>query len=92
MFIAECYHSLSLCSSQPAKLQDIATNQSKGLSIAELAECLKIGRTKLYRMAQEGKIPAPKVGSQWRFSREEIDLWMRDQRSAKSDTSLEKAR
>jgi len=41
-----------------------------------------MGRTKLYRMAQEGDIPASKVGNQWRFDREEIDQWMKSQRPA----------
>ena len=52
-------------------------DQDKWLTIDELAEYLKMGRTKLYRMAQEGNIPASKVGNQWRFDREEIDEWMK---------------
>ena len=55
-------------------------DQSKWLTIDELAEYLKMGRTKLYRMAQDGEIPASKVGNQWRFDREEIDQWMKSQR------------
>jgi len=55
-------------------------NREKWLTIDELAKYLKMGRTKLYRMAQEGEIPASKVGNQWRFDREEIDLWMKSQR------------
>lgn len=55
--------------------------RTKWLTIEELAEYLKMGRTKLYRMAQDGDIPASKVGNQWRFDREEIDLWMKSQRS-----------
>lgn len=54
--------------------------QSKWLTIDELAEYLKLGRTKLYRLAQEGDIPASKVGNQWRFDRNEIDEWMKRQR------------
>ena len=46
----------------------------------ELAGHLKIGRTKLYRMAQEGEILASKIGNQWRFDRDEIGQWMRHQR------------
>lgn len=57
-------------------------NQGKWLTIDELAEYLKMGRTKLYRMTQEGSIPASKVGNQWRFDREEIDQWMKSQRPA----------
>ena len=60
-------------------------NQGKWLAIDELAEYLKLGRTKLYRMAQDGGIPASKVGSQWRFDRDEIDEWMRRQRPVASN-------
>ena len=52
----------------------------KWLTLDELAEYLKLSRTKLYRMAQKGEIPASKVGAQWRFDREEIDAWMKSQR------------
>jgi excisionase family DNA binding protein len=54
--------------------------QDKWLTIDELSVYLKMGRTKLYRMAQDGGIPASKVGNQWRFDREEIDDWMKNQR------------
>lgn len=57
-------------------------DQDKWLTIDELADYLKMGRTKLYRMAQEGVIPASKVGNQWRFDREGIDEWMKLQRPA----------
>ncbi|MCB2185149.1 MAG: helix-turn-helix domain-containing protein [Deltaproteobacteria bacterium] len=48
----------------------------KWLPIDELADYIKMSRTKLYGMAQRGEIPAPKSGNQWRFDREEIDQWM----------------
>jgi excisionase family DNA binding protein len=57
-------------------------DQDKWLTIDELADYLKMGRTKLYRMAQKADIPASKVGNQWRFDREEIDEWMKSQRPA----------
>jgi len=31
-------------------------------------------------MAQSGKIPAYKVGKQWRFKKEEIDKWVEKQK------------
>ena len=55
-------------------------DHGKWLTIDELAEYLKMGRTKLYRMAQESLIPASKIGNQWRFDREEIDDRMKCQR------------
>lgn len=57
-------------------------DRTKWLAIEELAEYLKMGRTKLYSMARDGDIPASKVGNQWRFDREEIDQWMKSQRPA----------
>ena len=53
----------------------------KWLTIDELAEYLKLSRTKLYRMAQKGEIPASKIGIQWRFNRKEIDDWVTSQRA-----------
>jgi len=64
-------------------------NQGKWLTIDELAEYLKMGRTKLYRMAQDGEIPASKVGTQWRFNREEIDEWMKSKQPTMSKMSGE---
>jgi excisionase family DNA binding protein len=49
-----------------------------------LSEYLKIGRTKLYQLAQQGKILASKVGDQWRFDREEIDAWMKKMQPKKN--------
>jgi PTS system nitrogen regulatory IIA component len=49
----------------------------KWLTIDELANYIKMSRTKLYGMAQRGEVPASKIGNQWRFDREEIDRWMK---------------
>jgi excisionase family DNA binding protein len=55
----------------------------KWLTIDELAAYLKMGRTKLYTLAQKGNIPGSKIGSQWRFDREEIDAWIKSGQAAK---------
>ncbi len=57
----------------------------KWLTIDELVSYLKMGRTKLYTMAQKGEIPGSKIGSQWRFDREEIDEWIKSGRAAKRE-------
>jgi len=64
--------------------------QGKWLTIDGLSEHLKMGRTKLYRLAQNGDIPASKVGIQWRFDRDEIDEWMKHQRPAVAKESVER--
>ena len=56
----------------------------KWLTIDELVAYLKMGRTKLYTMAQKGELPGSKIGSQWRFDREEIDQWIKSGRAAVS--------
>lgn len=47
------------------------------MTIDALAEYLKISRSTLYKLVQEGKLPGQKVGKRWRFHREAIDDWLR---------------
>jgi len=46
------------------------------MSIAELSGYLKIPRSTLYKLAQEGRLPGQKVGRQWRFHKDAIDRWL----------------
>jgi len=46
------------------------------MTVEELAKYLKTGVATIYKLAQEGKIPATKVGNQWRFRKEKIDEWL----------------
>lgn len=54
------------------------------MTIVELAEYLQLSRAKLYAMAQDGEIPCSKVAGQWRFSRLDIDTWMRKKQTRTS--------
>ncbi len=47
------------------------------LSTKELQSILNVDRTTIYRMAESGRLPAVKVGGQWRFPRQQIDGWLR---------------
>jgi excisionase family DNA binding protein len=49
------------------------------LSIGEIAARLGVNSTTVYRLAQKGRLPGFKVGSQWRFSEDQLDLWIADQ-------------
>jgi len=60
------------------------------LTLKELAEYLKVTERTIYRLAGAKKIPAFKVGGTWRFSRAEIDAWIRRQSSDPSDAPTEK--
>jgi excisionase family DNA binding protein len=46
------------------------------MTLAEMADYLKIAKRSLLRMAQHGDIPGTKIASQWRFMRSVIDDWM----------------
>ena len=48
----------------------------------ETMEYLRLKKSTLYRLVQTGQIPASKVGGQWRFKKEEIDRWLRQQQVA----------
>ena len=49
------------------------------MTVKELADYLKIAEKTAYRFASEGKVPCFKVGSAWRFKKEEIDSWIKRQ-------------
>lgn len=46
------------------------------LNIEELAKYLRIAKSSLYKLCQEGKVPGQKVGKHWRFRKEAIDAWL----------------
>ena len=49
------------------------------LTLEELHSYLKIPKPTLYALAQNGRIPAAKVGKHWRFRRTDIDRWLQAQ-------------
>ena len=46
------------------------------LNVEEAADLLRIPRSSVYKLAQEGKIPAQKVGKHWRFYRVALLNWI----------------
>lgn len=47
------------------------------MTIDTLSEYLKISRSTLYKLLQDGKLPGKKLGKRWRFHREAIDEWLK---------------
>jgi excisionase family DNA binding protein len=45
----------------------------------QVQELLQVDRTTIYRMVENGRLPAIRVGKQWRFPRPEIERWLRSQ-------------
>lgn len=48
----------------------------KLMTLREVAGYLRLSKDTVYRMASTGKLPASKVGSQWRFRKTDVDLWL----------------
>ncbi len=48
------------------------------MDIKELSEYLGIGKSKIYSLIRMKKIPASKIGRQYRFSKDVVDNWLKD--------------
>ena len=56
------------------------------LTIAEVAQLLKVAEKTVYVLAQRHKIPAFKVGGQWRFSKAALDAWIAERSKGSPET------
>lgn len=53
--------------------------QPKVLTVKELADYLRVHTSTIYRLLKYRRLPAFKVGSDWRFNMESIDRWREQQ-------------
>ena len=67
----------------------MATNYPEVMTIDEVCQYLRIPRSSLYKLAQEGKMPCPKVGRHWRFHRTTLINWIAGQRLDESGISVQ---
>jgi len=49
---------------------------AKLMTVSEVADYLRVTKKTIYRLLMRGKIPATKVGNQWRFAQRSIDGWL----------------
>ncbi len=45
------------------------------MTIEEVAKYLKLKPQTIYTWAQKGKIPAAKIGKEWRFRKDLVEAW-----------------
>src|SRR5512144_1781554 len=50
------------------------------LTTEEVLEYLQVNLRTVYRLIKAGRIPAVRVGRQWRFRKSDIDAWLDSQR------------
>ena len=66
--------------SSPKRKRKVQAEATEVLTIDELSTYLKIAKSTLYKLAQDGKLPGQKIGKHWRFRKATIDQWLSDDR------------
>ena len=61
------------------------------LTTEEVLAYLQVNLRTVYRLIKAGKIPAVRVGRQWRFRKRDIDAWLDSQRPRAAETPGETA-
>jgi len=56
---------------------------SEIMTFEEVCKYLKFSKSKLYNLVQQKKIPASKIGRNWRFKKSKIEAWF-DKRENKN--------
>ena len=51
------------------------------MTTEEVLEYLQVNLRTIYRLIKAGRIPAVRVGRQWRFRRQDLDAWLASQRA-----------
>ena len=46
------------------------------LNVKQVAQYLQLKESTIYSWAQDGKMPAIKIGRTWRFRRTDLDAWL----------------
>jgi excisionase family DNA binding protein len=59
--------------------------QNAFLTTEEVAEYLRVDKYTIYRLVSQKKLPAFKVGSQWRFKRTVLEAWLKRNTNTRSD-------
>jgi excisionase family DNA binding protein len=62
------------------------------LTTEEVLDYLQVNLRTVYRLIKAGKIPAVRVGRQWRFRKRDIDAWLESQRPRASRAATAPAR
>src|ERR1700739_4748534 len=58
------------------------------LTTEEVLEYLQVNLRTVYRLIKAGKIPAVRVGRQWRFRKRDIDAWLDSQRARRGTRAV----
>ena len=52
------------------------TEPERWLSVEDISAHLGVSKESIYRWSESGKMPAYKLGRQWKFKASEVDAWV----------------
>jgi len=55
----------------------VSMSQDKFMTTKEVARYLRVDQYTIYRLVTQKKIPAFKIGNQWRFKRSLLERWLK---------------
>jgi excisionase family DNA binding protein len=58
------------------------------LTTNQVIDMLHVDRTTIYRMVEDGRLPAVRVGKQWRFPKDTLERWLVAQATATVSTAV----
>ncbi len=58
------------------------------LTLDEAVAYLKVPKSTLYKLLEAGRIPARKIGRRWRFTRVDLEAWMRSSHDGVSEDQV----
>ena len=67
-------------------------SEDKIMTLEEVADYLRVKPQTIYTWAQEKKIPAAKLGKEWRFKKSIIDEWYLQHLDEKFNNIIEKVK
>ena len=56
-----------------------AGKKTEIMTLREVAKYLGLHAMTVYKLTREGRVPAAKIGGQWRFKRDVLDQWLEAQ-------------
>ena len=56
-----------------------AAHKEQIMTLREVAKYLGLHAMTVYKLTREGRVPAAKIGGQWRFKRDVLDQWLEAQ-------------
>jgi excisionase family DNA binding protein len=61
------------------KMKVNGVKKAQIMTLREVAQYLGLHVMTVYKLTREGRVPAAKIGGQWRFKRDVLDGWLETQ-------------